>query len=384
MTDTMAHGMHRRPRLFLVVDDMGWGGTGRQVFDLIKGLAGSGRYDISIYYFREVDFVSTAELPAGVRLRCFPQSGKLDLRCIARLTREFRNERPDIVHTFLFTSDTYGRIAAVLSGTPIIVSSVRNVDLWKNSSHVFVDRALAPFTARFLANAQAVKRFLVERERIAPERIGVIYNGIDPERLRVTGAREEALWSLGLPPDKKVVLNISRFSTQKDYPTFLKAAASVKNSFEGVHFLVAGRGEREEAVRREVARIGLEGTVTIMAKRHDVPEMLAASDICSFAPVYEGCSNFVMESMAAGKPVVATDAGGNRELIVDGKTGYVVPVRDADALAERIVRLLKDPGLAQRMGAAGKGRMERDFPVQKMVDETLAVYESLLAARRSR
>lgn len=369
----------RRKKICLIIDDLGCGGTGHQLFELIRGLLRFNLFELKLYYLREVEPSFKIDMPECVKLKYIKQNGKIDVSTLINLYKEFREEKPELIHTFLFTADCYGRIAAILAGVDEIVCSVRNVDLWKKKSHILVDRILARFTTRFIANAQAVKRFLVEVERIDPEKIAVIYNGLDLTRFDIAKAKHELKHSLGIPLNKRIVTMIARFRPQKDYFTFLKAASILKDKVENIHFLIVGDEDSEkDNIKNRILNLGLNDYITVLLERSDIPEILFTTDISVLTSHYEGCSNAILESMAAAKPVVATDVGGNRELIADGKSGFVVELKNPAMVADKIAYLLTHPEEARQMGEMGRRTIEEKFSVDRMIDETVRIYSELL------
>jgi len=148
-----------------------------------------------------------------------------------------------------------------------------------------------------------------------------------------------------------------------------------------VRFLLVGDGPLRGALEARAGALGLAGALRFVGETDDAPGVLADADISVLTSIKEGCSNVVLESMAAGCPMVATAVGGNPELIEDGVTGYLVPAGDAEAVADRIVRLLTEPGLAARMGEAARAHVASEFSVERMVEKTVGLYAALLDER---
>jgi glycosyltransferase involved in cell wall biosynthesis len=170
--------------------------------------------------------------------------------------------------------------------------------------------------------------------------------------------------------------------TPKKAPrVFLEAAALVRASVPAARFLVVGDGPLRGDLEARARELGLSDAVRFAGESDDVPGVLAGVSVSVLTSVKEGCSNIVLETMAAGRPMVATAVGGNPELIVDGVTGFLVPVGDARAVADRVVRLLSDTALAARMGEAARERAFGEFGVERMVERTVAVYREHLSAR---
>jgi glycosyltransferase involved in cell wall biosynthesis len=243
-------------------------------------------------------------------------------------------------------------------------------------------------------NAEAIKRTLVA-DGYDPESVAVIHNGIETARFLRRPRPGRVRQELGLPPDAPLVAVLARLHPVKGIEYFLEAATAVAARFPGARFLVVGEGRvlrdgviAETPYKRQLVaaadRLGLGGRVVFTGFRLDVPDVLAEVAV-SVLPCIgnEGLSNSVLESMAAGVPVVATTVGGNPEAVEDGVSGLLVPPRDAGALARGIAALLRDPALAARLGHAARARVARHFSEAEMVRRTERLYQSLLAPRRA-
>ena len=316
---------------------------------------------------------------AGVETVVLGKRFRLDLRVVARLARLIESSGADLVHTWLFTGNTFGRAAAWWAGTAAVIASERSVDRWRGPVHRFIDRAFARRSDRIIANAEAVKSFYVDHEGLCPELFAVVPNGLDPERF--AQAQPAALrQELGLDPRARIVGCAGRLEEQKGVQHLVDAAGALPPGEAPTVFVVAGAGPQEAMLRDRVAGLGLEGRVHLLGYRSDVAEVMAACDVFVLPSLWEGLPNVVLEAMAAGVPVVATDVGGTRELVTDRESGLLAPASDPHALAHAIRQLLDDPDLAQRCAAGGRAVAER-HTIAAMVERTQAVYDEVLARR---
>jgi len=284
-----------------------------------------------------------------------------------------------VVHTWLFTADTYGRMAARRAGVRRIVCAMRNTIDDMPPRQRLVNRALTGWTSAVTVNAEAIRKGLVEQGGVPSAKIRTIYNGIYLNGLAEDSSAQDLSpsdWPVraGVP----VVGMIARLSAQKDHRTFLEAARLVAQQKHETVFVLIGDGPMRPAIEGWIQELGLAGKVHLLGERKEARQFLPLFTVCALASRYEGCSNVIMEAMAAARPVVASDVGGNRELIVDGKTGLVVPPRDASALAQAILSLLQDPPRAGAMGLAGRERMQREFTMDAAAQRTRQLYEELM------
>jgi glycosyltransferase involved in cell wall biosynthesis len=330
----------------------------------------------------------------GVEVRVFHKRGRVDPRLVADLRRFMRERRPDIVHTWMFTANTWGRVAALLARVPALVASERCVDLWKGPLHRGLDRLLAVPTRRVIANSRAVARFLIEGEGIPASRLRVVTNGLDPrdaERLRPRAPQEVAALrrALGIEPGALVVGDVSRLDPKNGLLCWAAVIGRLAERHPSLVAVHAGGAvleiERRYAKRldEEIARRGLGGRVRMLGVRRDLEAVLPALDLFLHTSTMEGFPNCVMEAMAASLPVVATRAGGTPELVAEGETGCLADVDEADGLAARASALLDDPLLRRRLGEAGARRVREICSLRRMIEETERVYDEVLEEARS-
>jgi len=315
---------------------------------------------------------------AGVPVRVLRKRGKFDFMLLRRLLRAIRDTRPDVVHTWLFTANFWGRTAAWLGGVPMIVASERAADVWKTALHRWIDRRLAERSACVLANAEAVKRFCVERVGLNPDKVRVVRNGIDLQRFDAEAGmepQEPVPDAEGIP----VVGAIARMEPQKGLSYLIEAFRLLRESGREARLWLVGDGPLRGRLESSVRNAGLADGVSFLGRRRDVPALLNRMDVVALPSLWEGLPNVMIEALAAGRCVVATAVDGTPEVVEDGRTGLLVPPRDRRALAAALARLLDDEPLRRRMGAAGRARVEREFRMERMVEETARVYRELAA-----
>jgi glycosyltransferase involved in cell wall biosynthesis len=313
---------------------------------------------------------------AGIPLTVLHKRWKIDPAAYWQLKRHIARLRPDLVHTWLFAANCYGRVAARQAGVGRIVASERCVDRWKMWHELAIDRRLARDTDRIVANGQAVRDFYVAHG-IAAEKFAVIPNGIPPAEPSAL-SRADLLAEIELPQGSKLIGAVGRLSSQKRVKELIWAIVQLAHLRDDVHLLIVGDGPLRSALERYRRLTGVEGRVHFLGARLDVPKLLPHFDVFWLASGYEGQSNALMEAMAAGVPVVATDIPANRELVVPDQTGYLVPLDNRSAFARRSLPILEDAELARRLGEAGCAKMLAEFSVEQMVDRYAALYSELL------
>lgn len=371
-------------KILIVVDHLGEGGAQRQIIEFLK-FADRSHFDITVVNLDAAYNTIGKEIEElGYRVIELKHSGFLNFSTFTSLIRICREEKPDIVHTYLFTADCYGRLAAKIAGVKVVICAMRAVDKWKKWYHIAADWFLTLFTDKVTVNAEAIKSFLIKTEKFPPEKIVTIYNGIDLSRFNKLRPSEDVKNELQIPQDAFVVGMVGRLDTQKDYPAYFSAAEKVLEKDNNTYFLAVGGGPLLQSLKSKVSISKLKDRVMFTGVRRDALDLMNAMDVGVLSSHYEGCPNVVMEFMACLKPVVASDVGGCKELIMDGETGFIVPENDPKALAERIIELLGNKDLRQQMGQKGRVRIEAHFTSQEMARKTEKLYVELLENKKIR
>src|SRR5579863_1668017 len=296
-----------------------------------------------------------------------------------RFAQYIRKNRIQIVHSYGFYSNVFAIPAARLAGTAIVVASIRDTGDVLTPAQRQVQRIICKAADCVLVNAEASREALV-KEGYAPCKIVVIRNGI---MLSKFGKRQNGgllRRELGLPLSAPLVMVSSRLNQMKGIQYFLDAAVILAARFPEARFLVVGDGESRTELEEYGGRGGLGRRVVFTGFRSDVPELLSEAQVSVLPSLSEGLSNALLESMAAGVPVVATRVGGNPEVIEDGVTGLLVPLRDSAALAGAVGRVLEDKDLAAAFAQAGIRRVAELFSMERSVRETEHLYEQLVEA----
>jgi len=309
-------------------------------------------------------------------------------RLIGRLAARFREERVDIVHSHNWSTLLYSVAAARVAGVPVVIHGEHGKDdTLPNRRRLVASRLLARGLARVCAVSRDLAEELVRDWRIAPERVARIPNGVELDVSRMDPGLDALRAELGLGPEDRVVMNTGGFRTIKDHPTLLGAFALLHEGLPAARLVLVGAGSGSNplgGLDQMASGLGVAGAVRFAGVRRDVPRLLRACDVYVNSSRFEGMSNTILEAMAAARPVVATAVGGNPELVQDGVTGFLVPPGDAAGMAARIRELLADPALRDRMGAAGRARVEAEHSMAGMVRAYTELYEAAWDERAGR
>jgi glycosyltransferase involved in cell wall biosynthesis len=314
---------------------------------------------------------------SGARILRLRRKSRYDLRAWLPLIRLLRRERVEILHGHMFGSNVWACVIGRLARVPVIVCHEHMWSYGGGRLRAWVDRWLiARWSDAFIAVSEAGLRSMIEVERIRPQDVALLRNGVpmlptgDPDRVR-----EELSIGAGQP----VIVTVGSLRPEKAYEVLVEAAASLAPSQPGLRVLIAGEGPERPKLESLIGELGMTEVVTLLGVRADVPDLLAAADLAVCCSDFEGGPLAVMEYMGAELPVIATRVGGLPELIRDGENGALVPPRDSAALAEGAQRLLADPALRQRLGRAGRELRERDYGIDAYIRRLEDLYSRLLA-----
>lgn len=304
----------------------------------------------------------------------------LDIGVLFRLKKYLRKEQPDIVNTSIWTADLWGRGAAILAGVPHIIVTEQNVDIWKKWYHRIIDRILFRWTEFVICVSEDVKTFYHDQFGVPSKKLRMIPNAIDLElfnnKINPSGLRKK----LGISDDKFIFVCPARLHSQKAHQVLIEAAYSlIEKGNEKFKILLVGEGERRQELEQLVAKLSLEEVIFFMGLRHDIPDILMQSDAFLLSSDYEGLSLAILEGMAARLPIIATQVGGNSQLVENEKNGYLVPARDSDALADAMSIIMSNRAVAQSMGAHSRRVVEGKYSIKSVAKQTLELFDECMA-----
>ena len=345
----------------------------------------SARFRCSVVTFREHIHPQAAQLlPVPVKViplvRTYSPKGFLAALALRRL---IRTQRIDIVHTFFETSDLFGGLVAKLSGVRVLISSRRDMGILRSGKHKIAYRLVGRLCSRILTVSDAVRNQVLASDRLSPNQVMTLYGGVRmsprlPQHV-LLGIRKE----IGVPLGAPIILVVANILPWKGHQDFLHTAALVHRRNPEAHFVVAGAPNDPElfsSLLSSRTALGLDHCFHFLGEAESVGALYQLASVFCLMSRTEGLPNVVLEAMAGGLPVVATNAGGTGELVVHGKTGFLVEVGAVENAADRICSLLSSPQLIMQFSESARSRIERNFTVENMISSLEGIYESSLAA----
>lgn len=355
-------------------------GAEKQMVMLARGLPAD-RFRVEVATLTRLGPLRAELEAAGIPVTTIGKRFKLDPFALCRLVRFLKARRFDLVQSWIFAANTYGRIAARLAGVPIVITTEMAVDLWKGGTERFVDRRLSGWCDRLVGNSHAVVDFY-RALGVPNDRLAMIYSGIEPNEpaaVDTSAVRAE----LGLEADAPVLFFAGRLAEQKRVEDLLMAVDLLQHVQPDLRTLIAGDGPLRSFLEMTARRFELGNRVRFLGHRDDIPRLMAAADLVVLPSAFEGLPNLVLEAMLQRKPVVATAAPGTTEVVADGETGVLVPIGNPQLLARAVRDLVRDPDRARRLGDAGHARVVAEFSARAMIDRFAALFEELARAKNA-
>lgn len=373
------HQPRDRRRLHFVVTHLAYGGAETQVVELAAEMVRRG-WGVRVTSLMSADGLTDRLDALGVPWDALNvPRGRWSPRLVTGMLRILRAWRPDVLHTHTLPANFVGRVVKPLARVPVLVTSAHNHTEGGRARMLFyrLTDPVADLTTN--CSEAAVERYI--RIGASPaHRIRYVPNGIDTDRFAPDEARRAATRSaLGLTPDTFAWLAVGRMEEQKDYPNLLAAAARALGPDD--RLLVVGDGVLRPEVERRLAAHGLGDRVRLLGIRTDIPDLMRAADAFVMGSAWEGLPITLLEASASALPIVATDVGGNDQIVRPGQ-GFLPPARDAQALADAMRRLRAlDPAERGRMGERARAHVADTFGMRAVADRWEAIYDELLAAR---
>lgn len=378
--------MKQKIKILFIITSSGIGGAEKMLYYTATGL-NYNKYDVSVCSLKKKGEIAAYLEKQGIEVYCLHMGGRerflgwlSSIIALIRLFPYLIRIRPTIIHSFLFRANILARIAGYLTGVPIVISSVRVMGGEKKYFH-YVEMITSFMVDHYVAVSESVLRHIIDKSRISNEKISVIYNGVNIKS-QDDLHEQNVKAPLTIENEDRILMTVGRLHEQKGHCYLIQAVSKVRKEFPKVKLLVAGEGEEENNLKKLVKSLDLTNEVIFAGLSSDIEGILPMAELFILPSLWEGLPNALLEAMAAGKPVVATNVGGIPEIVVHGETGILIPPRDPDALAIAIIDLLQNRLKAKDMGEAGRIRAGKRFSIYKMIEKTENLYQEFLKEKQ--
>ena len=368
-----------KPKLCFIIWALEAGGGEKQLVHLVKNIPRE-KYSVIVVCLTRKGVWSEEVEENEIRVISFNKRVGFDPLILPRLYAFLVREKPDLVNTYLWTADLWGRLAAILAGVRCIVVTEENVDVWKKWYHKIIDYFLFKWTDLVICVSHEVYKFYNEVCRVPSNKLKVIPNAVDLAPFDSIRKNKGIRKELGLSPSDFVFVCVARFHPQKAHDVLIEAVYKLsRESNCNFKLLLIGKGELRSKIEKQVREFNLADRIFFLGWRDDLPEILVECDAFVLSSDYEGLPLTILEAMAAQLPIISTDVGGNAQVVINGENGFLVPPRDPSALAKMMKKIQKNRKLAKRMGAKGRAMVENEYTIQKVTQRTLKEFEKCLS-----
>jgi glycosyltransferase involved in cell wall biosynthesis len=377
----------RKLNIVHICDHLGWTGSRmhgvKRLFAWMIPRFNSERFNVSLISLRKRDASDETLEALGIDVT-YLHKGKFDPATLTTLLKELDRRKADVIHLHGYGATTFGRLAAAMRGTPVVLHEHANLTDTPWFQKV-ADRFLAPYTDIALAVSKSTADFVVNARLLPADRTKVVYLGVpleDFSRARSEGEREEARRALDVPPGAFAIGTVTRLMPSKGNRYLVEAAAPVLQALPSARIYIIGEGELQPELEAQARALGLGDRLVFSGFRRDVAQVLAALDLVVFPSLWEGTPLTVLEALAMGKPIVATDADGLQDVLTAGTDAVMVPKRDGPALANAMIKLAQDPAECARLGDNAR-RTGRAYDIDLFVRKMEQLYPLLVQTSRA-
>lgn len=368
-----------RPRVFVLTVGFGLGGAEQLILTTAPRLRDAG-FEVTVGALKGMGPIAGELHARGIRCVAFGGAGRRDLPVLARLFLFLRREPMDLIHAHLFRANVAARVIGRMAGVPVIVTAHHDTDVWMGRRHRLLERLTARLSDRIVTCSDAVGEYAVGKLGLPKALVCTLRNAIEIEPERGSAEeRRQLRRAFGAADGDLLVGTLGRLQEpKKGLSHFLAAAARVAAEMPRARFVLVGDGPSRALLEQQAAACGIASRTHFAGPRRDVGAAMAAFDLFVQPSLWEGFGLTLLEAMAARRPIVASRVGGVPEVVRDDREGLLVPAGDPDACARAMITILSDPERARRYGEAGRARVVAEFGIDRLVDETVALYHGLL------
>jgi glycosyltransferase involved in cell wall biosynthesis len=366
--------------ILLAIQNLEVGGAERQAVELACGLKKL-EHKVTICCLNSLGPLAEEVTSRGVVVVCLGKKFKYDFTVIFRFFKLLKNNNIDVLQTFLFGADLWGRLAARLAGVKVLLTSNRSGGVHYENKELWFERVLWPLSDGIISNTNIGRELLHKNIKIPLSKTYFVPNGYDLNKFNGLPDKGSVKSELGFTNDQFVAVITGSLKPVKNHKMLIESARLIVEKNNKIVFMVIGGGVLELELLQMTKKYGLKDNIIFLGLRQDIPRLLQTADVGILTSKWEGMANSILEYMASGLPVVATDVGGVRDLITPDKTGYLVPSDDAPAMAQKLLELFNDPARAKAMGQTGKEWVQANCDFMQLARKTEAIYQEIYQSK---
>jgi glycosyltransferase involved in cell wall biosynthesis len=358
--------MREKIKIVYIINSLALGGAEKLLLDICQNLDKS-KYEIYVCTVNGGGPLLKSFQNANVKLKIFEKKSKIGLKVIWQIYKYLKEIKPDIVHTHLFGGDTWGRFAAILAHTPIIISTEHNINLDEGWLKKRIKQILSIYTKKIIAVSAGARDYAIKADKIKPEKITVIYNGIDLSKFKFRGYKS-------VDKNKKInAVVVARLAKQKGHKYLFSAMPAIIKKYPNFVLNIIGSGNEEQSLKEQAKKLNVSHYIEFWGKKEGLENILPQMDLLLAPSVWEGLGINILEAQSVGLPVLASNTGGIREIITHKKTGLLFLSKNSESIFKAVDLLFSDSELSEQMVKNAYAKVREKFNLEKMV----SAYENL-------
>ncbi|MDP8263821.1 MAG: glycosyltransferase [Candidatus Ancaeobacter aquaticus] len=365
--------MSKKINILYILPALRLGGTEKQLFLLLKYLDKT-KFNPVVCCIKEEgclsQWIKDLDIPI-INLRIHSIYNPIALYSLTKIIKKYDIH---IIHTFLFGFDLYANIAARIGKVKTIISSRRQIPVWKKLHHKIIQIIANRFSDVIVANSIAVRNYTLENEHASTKKVHVIYNGLETNNKATPGAPHKLKNTYGIQSDKIIIGMIANFGYFKGQQTFIDIAKTILSKRDDIHFLLAGDGPLKAKCMQQVQLLHITENVTFIDTTNNVAKLLAIINIFAFTSHTEGFPNAILEAMAAGIPVIAFRVGGIPEIIDHKSNGFLIDDNDEESFLDTLNYLIENKKVCEDIGSEARKKIVNTYSVESMVNNYTKLY----------
>jgi len=362
--------MENKIKIVYLINSLALGGAEKLLLDICR-LIDKDKFEVFVCTVNGSGPLYSQFEKLGINLKIFQKKSKIGLNVIGQIYKFLKEIKPQIVHTHLFAGDTWGRIAAIFARTPIIIVTEHNLNLDEGFIKKLIKLILSWFTDKIIAVSEGVRDYSIKIEKIKADKLEVVYNGIDLEKFAFRGYKP-----IDLANVKAGV--VARLEKQKGHQYLIAALPLILKKYPNLILNIIGTGSLEHELQSQIENLNIKDKVIFRGAQLELDKILEQMDLFILPSVWEGLGIAILEAQAVGVPVLASNVGGVKEIVIDKKTGLLFEPKDPQGIFEAVDNLILNPNLQKEIVDNAYNQVIKKFSLDQMIKAYTDLYLNLI------